>query len=71
MRLPSAFLIMAATFGAAHAAELPSRDAKPPAQKAKRCEIAGQPGILTADGQTCVRVSGYVSSQATAGGALK
>jgi len=64
MRLPSAFLIMAATFGAA-------RDAKPPAQKAKRCEIAGQPGILTADGQTCVRVSGYVSSQATAGGALK
>jgi len=51
----------------AHAAELPSRDTKPPPAKAKRCEIAGQPGVLAADGQTCIRVSGYISSQATVG----
>ncbi len=58
------FLLAASTD---QAAELPSRDTKPPAAKAKHCEIAGQPGILAADGQTCIRVSGYVSTQATVG----
>jgi len=63
-----AFALLAAS--AASAAELPSRDAKPPTAKAKSCEIAGKPGFLTADGQTCIRISGYVSGQVT-GGNLK
>jgi hypothetical protein len=70
MRKILALICLAAFVSAASAAELPSRDAKPPAQKAKRCEIGGQPGVLTADGQTCIRVSGYISSQFT-GGSLK
>ncbi len=67
MRKIATLAYLAASLGAAHAAELPSRDTKAPAAKAKRCEIAGQPGILAADGQTCIRVSGYFSSQATVG----
>ena len=68
MRLLFVLLVLFAT--AAHAAELPSRDAKPPAQKAKRCEIAGHPGFIAADGQTCIRISGFVSGQVS-GGNLK
>ena len=63
-----AFVLLSAA--TARAAELPSRDAKPPAAKAKGCEIAGKPGFLAADGQTCIRVSGYVSGQVS-GGNLK
>jgi hypothetical protein len=64
------FLVCLILFaGDASAAELPSRDAKP-APKARRCEIGGQPGFLAADGQTCVRISGYVSGQFS-GGNLK
>ena len=60
-------VVLLAFASTTNAAELPSRDAKPPPTKAKRCEIAGQPGLLAADGQTCIRVSGYFSSQATVG----
>ncbi len=67
MRYMLAFACLAVSVSTAHAAELPSRDAKPPPAKVKRCEIAGQPGVLSADGQTCIRVSGYFSSQATVG----
>jgi hypothetical protein len=67
MRKIATLVFLGATLCAAQGAELPSRDAKPPPAKAKRCEIAGQPGILAADGQTCIRVSGYFSGQATVG----
>ena len=62
-------LLMIATYAAAPAAaaELPTRQAKPATTPAKPCEINGKPGVLTADGQTCIRLSGYVSGQVAAG----
>jgi hypothetical protein len=68
------FLLMAALLGAAtvHAAELPSQHrtnkAKDP-EAAKKCNVAGSPGVLAGDG-VCVRMSGYVTSQ-FGGGQLK
>jgi hypothetical protein len=55
------------SFGAV-AAELPSRSAttKPPETKARECFIGGERGFETPGGG-CVRISGYVSSQVTAG----
>jgi hypothetical protein len=67
-----AFAVAAALLGAAagQAAELPSQrgqTTKPKqAEPAKKCDIAGAPGVLAANG-VCVRLSGYVSSQFTAG----
>jgi hypothetical protein len=67
-----AFALAAALFGAAvgQAAELPSQrgqTSKPKkAEPARACNIAGNPGVLAADG-VCVRLSGYISSQFTAG----
>jgi len=58
---------------AAQAAELPSQRGQVHKQKqteaAKTCNIAGNPGVLAANG-VCVRLSGYVSSQFS-GGQLK
>jgi hypothetical protein len=55
---------------AGQAAELPAQNAqnnKPKqAEQVRHCDIAGSPGILTADG-VCVRMSGYISSGVTAG----
>jgi hypothetical protein len=52
---------------AVRAAELPSQSKKPTkAEPAKKCDVAGNPGMLTANG-VCVRFSGYVSSQFSAG----
>lgn len=55
---------------AGQAAELPSQRGqtnKPKqAEPAKTCDIAGNPGVLAANG-VCVRFSGYISSQFTAG----
>ena len=55
---------------AAQAAELPSQRGQTHKAKeteaAKTCNIAGNPGVLAANG-VCVRFSGYVSSQFTAG----
>ena len=67
-----AFALAAALFGAAagRPAELPSQRGqtmKPKkAEPARTCNIAGSPGVLAADG-VCVRLSGYISSQFTAG----
>ncbi len=67
-----AFALAAALFGAAagQAAELPSQrgQANKPkkAEAARTCDIAGNPGVLAANG-VCVRLSGYISSQFTAG----
>jgi hypothetical protein len=57
---------------AAQAAELPSQrhtDKPAQAEAAKKCNVAGSPGVLASNG-VCVRLSGYVSSQ-FGGGQLK
>ena len=46
-------------------AELPSKTTPPPPAAAKRCQINGKPGFVSADGQTCMAVGGYVSAHAT------
>jgi len=55
---------------AGQAAELPSQHGqanKPKkAEAGKSCNVAGFPGVLAANG-VCVRFSGYVSSQFSAG----
>ena len=67
-----AFATAAALLGAAaaQAAELPSQRGQThktkETQAAKTCDIAGNPGVLAANG-VCVRLSGYVSSQFSAG----
>ena len=67
-----AFALAAALLGAAagRAAELPSQRGqthKPKqAEPAKTCNVAGNPGVIAANG-VCVRFSGYVSSQFSAG----
>jgi len=58
-----------AVFGAsaAQAAELPAQNKKPTkAEPAKTCDIAGNPGVLAANG-VCVRLSGYISTQVSGG----
>jgi hypothetical protein len=62
-------LALIAAFGAlsAAAAELPTRQAKPSEKPIRKCEIQGKPGFLALDGQTCIRLSGYVSGQVSAG----
>ena len=58
--------------GAARAAELPSQrhtDKPAHAEAAKKCNVAGFPGVQASNG-VCVRLSGYVSSQ-FGGGQLK
>ena len=60
------------TAGAARAAELPSQhhtDKPAHAEAAKKCNVAGFPGVQASNG-VCVRLSGYVSSQFS-GGQLK
>jgi hypothetical protein len=62
--------VVAASSG--HAAELPSQrhsDKPGHAEAARKCNIAGSPGVQAANG-VCVRFSGYVSSQ-FGGGQLK
>jgi hypothetical protein len=72
VRRTVAFALAAALLGAAAggAAELPSQRGqthKPKrAEPGRTCDIAGNPGVLTANG-VCVRLSGYISSQFTAG----
>jgi hypothetical protein len=67
-----AFALAAAVLGAGagQAAELPSQrgqtDKPKRTEPAKACNIAGNPGVLLANG-VCVRLSGYISSQFTAG----
>ena len=60
-----AVALLAATSG--QAAELPAQNKKPTkAEPAKACDIAGNPGVLAANG-VCVRLSGYISSQVSGG----
>ena len=69
MKLAFALLTAVAAlfaFAVAAAAELPSRQAQP-APAAKKCQIDGQEGVILPGSETCLRVSGYVGAQATAG----
>jgi hypothetical protein len=53
----------------AYAAELPGREAKKGvAPKAETCDIDGRPGFRLPGGDTCMRISGYVSAGVTAAG---
>ena len=64
-----ACVFVVAVFGATavQAAELPAQNKKPTkAEPAKTCDVAGNPGVLAANG-VCVRLSGYVSSQFSGG----
>jgi hypothetical protein len=62
-----AFLAALLLASAGQAAELPAQSKKTTkAEPAKKCDIAGNPGVLAANG-VCVRFSGYVSSQFSAG----
>ncbi len=64
-----AVAITAAVLGvtAGRAAELPAENKKPTkAEPARTCDVAGNPGVLAANG-VCVRFSGYISSQFSAG----
>jgi hypothetical protein len=59
--------VVAATTG--QAAELPSQrhaDKPKQAEAARKCNVAGSPGVQAGDG-VCIRLSGYVSSQFSAG----
>jgi hypothetical protein len=51
----------------ASAAELPSRKTPPPAATVKTCEIDGKEGFRLPDSDVCMKISGYVSGQVTAG----
>jgi hypothetical protein len=62
-----AILAILALPSALPAAELPSQNEKPKLPKAvKHCNVAGSPGIQAANG-VCVKLSGYISSEFTAG----
>jgi hypothetical protein len=62
----SVLFVSAIAASAASGAELPSRNAPPPAAKAETCSIDGAPGVLLPGGQTCVRISGAVSAAVAA-----
>ena len=47
-------------------AELPLRKAAPPAP-IRTCEIAGKPGYKLPGSDVCLKLSGYVSGQVSAG----
>ena len=65
LALALASALLGATAG--QAAELPAQNKKPTkAEPAQKCDIAGFPGVVAANG-VCVRLSGYVSSQFSAG----
>jgi hypothetical protein len=62
-----AILTVLALPAALSAAELPSQNKKPkPPESVKHCDIAGSPGVLAPNG-VCVRLSGYISTQFSAG----
>ncbi len=70
----AAFVLAASVVAAiaTQAAELPSqRHADKPAhaEAARKCNVAGSPGVLAGNG-VCVRLSGYITSQ-FGGGQLK
>ena len=70
MALSDASLIALAALVAASSAnpaELPSHKATTPTAPAKTCEIDGKPGYRLPGSDVCVKLSGYVSGQVSAG----
>ncbi len=69
MKLAIALLVGSAIAGsaAAGAAELPSHKSPPTAAKAETCAIDGAPGAVLPGSGACVRISGSVSAQVSAG----
>jgi hypothetical protein len=70
MALSDASLIALATLVAAssvNAAELPSGKATSQTAPVKMCEISGKPGYRPPGSDVCVKFSGYVSGQVSAG----
>jgi hypothetical protein len=65
-RVLPVFLVAFAVVAPAIAAELPSRKATPPAP-VRTCEIDGKPGYRLPGSDVCLRFSGYVSGQISAG----
>jgi len=57
-----AFLLF--TPGALAAAELPNAKAKPP-ERAKTCNVDGQPGVILPGTDTCVKLSGGIGVETT------
>ena len=55
----------------ASAAELPSRKATAVAAPTQTCEINGKPGYRVPGSDICVKLSGYVSGQVSAGSLAK
>jgi len=71
-----ALVVAAAALAAAtsaRAAELPSRDAKPPASadQAKTCKINGAPGMVMPGSDVCVKIGGAVNATVSGGSLSK
>jgi hypothetical protein len=60
------FLVAFSAVAPAIPAELPSRKATPPAP-VRTCEINGKPGYRLPGSDVCLKLSGYVSGQISAG----
>ncbi len=70
MKLATALLLASAVVvSTASGAELPSRNPPQPTANAKTCYIGGVRGIVLPGADTCVRISGSVSVQMSAGSA--
>jgi hypothetical protein len=65
----ASLIALAALIAASSAspAELPSRKATTPTAPVKMCEIDGKPGYRPPGSEVCVKLSGYVSGQISAG----
>ena len=67
---PVASIVLAALLAAgldARGAELPSREARPPAAKAKTCTVNGVPGVVMPGSDVCLRLSGSASASVAVG----
>lgn len=69
LRGVSRFAVSLFAVSTACAAELPTRAAPAPdaSEKARTCIIDGEKGMLLPGGNTCIRISGSVSAQISAG----
>ena len=71
MRMAFCGMIVFGAVASTNAAELPSRHGESAPRKAETCEIDGKPGYKLPGGDVCLRMTGYVSAQVSAGGPAK